>query len=298
MFEMLRSKSGRLAVSAHRGASSYAPENTMPAFEKAREIGSDIIEFDVHLSRDGRCVVLHDEFLDRTTEAQGPIWEYNWDELKRLDAGSWFDRRCQAARQAQALLPPDQPRLPIPEESFAGTRLPLLEEVLEWSRAVQMPVSIELKAPWPFYYGLNMYPGLVEKVLELVARYGDEELTSVHSFDHRLVLRSKELNSNITTMISLGGATLVDPLGPARAAHANGMAIGSQWVTPELVAAAHAEDMCLFGWGLGEDPFNQAEDLCRLVDMGVDFVSGGYPDLLRSVVEKCQSIGSTRFERL
>lgn len=291
MFEMLRSKTGRLAVAGHRGASGYAPENTMPAFERALAVGADIIEFDVHLSRDGRCVVIHDEVLGRTTDGQGPVRQFSWEELKSLDAGSWFDRKNAAARLVQAELPAGSgleiTALPIPAEKFAGTRIPLLEEVLEWSTTVRMPVSIEIKAPWPFYHGLAVYPGIVEKVLELVARYGDEELTGLHSFDHRAVLRSKELNPNITTMISYGGAILVDPVGPARAAQANGVAIGSNWVTPELVQALHAEDVCLFGWGLGEEPFSQASDLCRLAGMGVDFVSGGFPDLLRQVVESC-----------
>lgn len=287
MFEMLRSKTGKLAVSGHRGASGYAPENTMPAFEKALAVGADVIEFDVHLSRDGQCVVIHDEILDRTTDGQGPVRQYSWEDLKKLDAGSWFDRKNEVARLVQAEIPPGSPPLPIPEEKFAGTRIPLLQEVLEWSTAVRMPVSIEIKAPWPFYHGLNVYPGIVEKVLELVARYGDEELTSLHSFDHRAVLRSKELNPNITTLVAYGGAILVDPVGPARAAHANGIAIGSNWVTPELVRVVHAEDVCLFGWGLGEEPYSQADDLCRLIAMGVDFVSGGFPDLLRKVVGDC-----------
>lgn len=289
MFEMLRSKTGRLAVSGHRGASGYAPENTMPAFEKALAVGTDIIEFDVHLSRDGRCVVIHDDVLERTTDGHGPVRQYSWEELKKLDAGSWFDRKNEAVRLVQTGMPAGSGLeiLPIPEERFAGTRIPLLEEVLEWSTATRMPISIEIKAPWPFYHGLEVYPGIVEKVLELVARYGDEELTSLHSFDHRAVLRSKELNPNITTLVSYGGAVMIDPAGPARAAGANGIAIGSNWVTLELVRAVHAEQICLFGWGLGEEPFSQAADLCRLVAMGVDFVSGGFPDLLRKVVENC-----------
>ncbi|HEX2914948.1 MAG TPA: glycerophosphodiester phosphodiesterase family protein [Chloroflexia bacterium] len=284
---MLRSKTGRLAITGHRGAAGYAPENTMPAFLKAHELKTDIIEFDVHLSRDGRCVILHDEMLDRTTDGHGLVWEHSWEELKKLDAGSWFDLRNRDRRKAQAEnpLPAGYIPLPIVEESFAGTPLPLLEEVLEWSTAVRMPVSIEIKAPWPFYHGLTVYPDIVEKVLELVARYGDEELTSLHSFDHRMVLRCKELNPNITTMVSLYGAIYVDPLAPIRAARAEGFAIGSNWVTPELVELAHAEDKVIFGWGLGEDPFNQAEMLRKLVDMGVDFVSSGVPDLLRQVVE-------------
>lgn len=289
MYEMLRSRTGKLAVSGHRGASGYAPENTMPAFEKALAIGADVIEFDVHLSRDGRVVVIHDDMLDRTTNGQGPVRQYAWEDLKKLDAGSWFDRKNEAVRLGQVEVPPGTRPLPVPEEKFAGTTIPLLEEVLEWSTAVRMPVSIEIKAPWPFYHGLEVYPGLVEKVLELVAKHGDEELTSLHSFDHRAVLRSKTLNPNITTLVSYGGAILVDPTGPARAAKADGVAIGSNWVTPGLVETMHAQDLCIFGWGLGEEPFTQADDLCRLVGMGVDFVSGGYPDLLRQVVENCPS---------
>ena len=285
MFEMLRSKTGKLAVTGHRGAAGYAPENTMPAFEKALAVGADIIEFDVHFSRDGRVVVIHDETLERTTNGTGPVRQHSWEDLKKLDAGTWFDRKNEVARLVQAEIPPGTHPLPIPQEKFAGTRIPLLEEVLEWSTAVRMPISIEIKAPWPFYHGLEVYPGLVEKVLELVARHGDEELTSLHSFDHRAVLRSKEINPNITTLVAYSGAILVDPASPARAARANGIAIGSNWVTPELVDTLHAEDICIFGWGLGEEPFTQADDLRRLVEMGVDFVSGGFPDLLRQVVE-------------
>ncbi len=287
LFEMLKSRTGRLTVTAHKGASGYAPENTMPAFIKALETGADIVELDVHLTRDRRCVVIHDDHLDRTTEGSGPIWEHNWNEIKRLDAGSWFDhynaaRRLELSRADLPLM-----QLPIPAESFAGTRLPLLEEVLEWAKAAGMPVAIEIKTPWPFYYGLDRYSGLVEAVLELVERHGDDEITTMHSFDHRAMLRVKELNPNITTVVSYTGALMVDPFGPVRAARANGIAIGSNWATVELISAAHAEDFNFFGWGLGEDPYNQAADLCRLVQMGVDYVSGAYPDILRKVVEAC-----------
>lgn len=284
---MLRAKRGKLMISGHRGAQGYAPENTMASFRKALETGADIIEFDVHLSKDGRCVVMHDELLDRTTNGSGLIRNYSWAELSKLDAGSWFDRKNEAARLALEIKPPlpgYQPP-PIPTDKFAGEPIPHLEEVLEWAKSVKMPISIELKSPWPFFYGLNFYPELVEKVLALLSRYNYEEQTNIHSFDHRAVLRVKELNPNISTLISLGGATLVDPLGPVRDAKANGLAINAHWITPELVQAAHAEDFNIFGFSWGENPFNEAQNLIRLVNMGVDFVSGGFPDLLRQVVE-------------
>jgi glycerophosphoryl diester phosphodiesterase len=65
------------------------------------------------------------------------------------------------------------------------------------------------------------------------------------------------------------------------------VAIAGQLVTSELIEAAHAENICLFGWGLRDDPLNQATELCHLINLGVDFVTSGYPDLLRQVVENC-----------
>lgn len=288
MLEMLRAKRGQLMVSGHRGADGYAPENTMASFKKAQETRADIMEFDVHLSKDGRCVIIHDETLDRTTNGTGFVRDYTWAELSKLDAGSWFDRKNEellAALEASGQLADPNFQVNVPTEKFAGERIPLLEEVLTWAKSVGMLVSIELKSPWPFYYGLDFYPGLVEKVLDHIARYGDEEMTNMHSFDHRLMLQVKQLNPNISTLVSFGGATFIDPLFPVRATKANGMAIGVQWVTPQLLDAAHAEDINVFGYGIGDKPVEEAENLRRLVEMGVDFVSGGRPDLLRKVVE-------------
>src|SRR5262245_46332535 len=77
-------------VIAHRGASSYAPENTLAAFDLALQMGVRHIELDVHLSRDGHLVVIHDDTVDRTTNGSGPVVHYTLAELQALDAGSWF----------------------------------------------------------------------------------------------------------------------------------------------------------------------------------------------------------------
>src|SRR5689334_8396777 len=93
-------------VIAHRGASGTAPENTLPAFRRAEELGADMVELDVQLTRDGHPVVIHDRTLDRTTSGHGAVRRRSLDEISTLDAGAWFGR------------------------SFAGTRVPRLEEVL------------------------------------------------------------------------------------------------------------------------------------------------------------------------
>ena len=94
-------------IIAHRGASRVAPENTLAAFRKARELGADGIELDVKLTSDGEVVVLHDQMLDRTTDGRGFLNKYRLIEVKKLDAGRWFS--------------PD----------FAGEHIPTLAEVFQ-----------------------------------------------------------------------------------------------------------------------------------------------------------------------
>src|SRR4051812_48518505 len=100
-------KPNKVLTIAHRGSSGETPENTMIAFKRCIEEGSDAIELDIHLSKDNKIIVCHDDTVNRTTNGMGYIRELNSSELKQLDAGSWF------------------------AEEFAGETLPLLEEVFE-----------------------------------------------------------------------------------------------------------------------------------------------------------------------
>ena len=79
-------------VIAHRGASAEAPENTLPAFERALALGVVEVELDVQLSRDGVPVLFHDRTLDEKTPLRGPVRDHSAQELTRADVGSWFDR--------------------------------------------------------------------------------------------------------------------------------------------------------------------------------------------------------------
>jgi glycerophosphoryl diester phosphodiesterase len=108
-------------IVAHRGASDFAPENTMAAFRKAVLMNADYIEFDVQLSKDGRPVVIHDRTVDRTTNGTGKVRGLTYAELRRLDAGSWFN------------------------PSYAGEKIPSLDEVLD-AFIGKIGLLIELKA--------------------------------------------------------------------------------------------------------------------------------------------------------
>jgi glycerophosphoryl diester phosphodiesterase len=110
---------------AHRGASAYAPENTVAAFEEAIRLGAPAVEFDLRITADGVPVVLHDETVDRTTSGTGKVAELSWTRLLQLDAGSWMHHR------------------------FAATRIPSLQEALLAIGPFARPI-IELKAALPW----------------------------------------------------------------------------------------------------------------------------------------------------
>lgn len=110
------------AVIAHRGASAVAPENTVAAFEAAIATGCDGIELDVRHTSEGRLVILHDKTLDRTTNGSGLVAEMPYQDLRKLDAGSWF------------------------APQFANERVPLLCDILQ-VYPQRVPLVIELKAP-------------------------------------------------------------------------------------------------------------------------------------------------------
>lgn len=153
-------------IFAHRGASSEAPENTLPAFQRAIDQGCKAIELDVHLTRDEELIVCHDETIDRTTDGTGYIIDQTLTSLQQRDAGSWFS------------------------EEFEGTRLPRLDEVLEICHD-QIVINIEIKNI-PF-----IYKGIEEKILQTIRRFGFLENTIISSFDHHALLRVQYLQSNM-----------------------------------------------------------------------------------------------------
>src|SRR5690606_28189003 len=112
---------GQTLVFGHRGAKAYAPMNTIPAFELAAEQGADGIELDVHRSKDGHAVIVHDFTVDETTDGNGTVTEMTLAQLKELDAGSWFG------------------------EGFHGVQIPTLDEVFE-AVGERLLINVEIKS--------------------------------------------------------------------------------------------------------------------------------------------------------
>ena len=131
----------RVKIAHHRGASQYAPENTLPALNKAIALGADFVEFDVRTTRDRAFVLLHDGALNRTTDGQGPIQEKSLDELRKLDAGAWFGR------------------------PFARTKMPTLDEFLDAAnRKVELYVDAKSIVPEALAESLRRH-GLAEQAV-------------------------------------------------------------------------------------------------------------------------------------
>ncbi|HET8569302.1 MAG TPA: glycerophosphodiester phosphodiesterase family protein [Candidatus Limnocylindria bacterium] len=246
----LRARTGRVSVVAHRGLSATEPENTMRAFRAAAAAGCDLIELDVHLTRDAELVVIHDESLERTTDGTGLVRERTLAELRGLDAGR-------------------------------GERIPTLDEVAAWARAERVTLSVEIKQPAPVS-GAPPYDRIAERVVDLLGGHDLLRGALVHSFDHPTVRRLRELAPDLATAVSYGGGTFVEPLSLGRAAGVSGIHPWWAWASPALAEAAHAEGIHVHAWGLAE-PHDEAA-VAALVRAGVDSLDAADPRALRALL--------------
>lgn len=138
-------------ILAHRGDKTHAPENTLPSFAQAIQKGADGVELDAKLTSDGNVIVIHDSTVDRTTNGSGKISTFSLEEIRKLDAGAWFN------------------------EKFAGTKVPLLEEVFETVGRDKV-INIELTN-----YSTPR-DGLTQKVCELVRKHNNQRQIILSSF--------------------------------------------------------------------------------------------------------------------
>lgn len=155
-------------VFGHRGASAVAPENTMPAFQTALDMGADGVELDCQLTRDGHLVVIHDSTLKRTTGTDGLVKDYTLSQLRHLDAGGWFNPR------------------------FAGERIPTLEDVLALARD-RLVVNVEIKN-LPYRYA-----GIEARLLAAIRQNAFPlDRLIVSSFDHESLIRIQAMEPRVT----------------------------------------------------------------------------------------------------
>jgi len=242
----------------HRGACGEAPENTLAAFELAWRQGASGVELDVHLSGDGVPVVIHDASLDRTTSGHGWVREHRARVLRRLDAGSWFNRRF-----------PSRAR-----EQYAGARIPTLAEVLRWARRRECQMFIEIKDP---------SPGTEKAVLDEIDSFHAWDLARIISFDRVLLARLRQINPHARL-----GVDSTRQLFAIRRAQA----LGAELVLPHWAVAsrrfirhAHQASLRVIPWTINL-PIHMRQ---KILD-GVDGIITNYPARLAAVVERLEKV--------
>ncbi|QKX50907.1 glycerophosphodiester phosphodiesterase [Planococcus glaciei] len=232
---------------AHRGASGHAPENTMGAFQKGFEMKADYIEIDVQMTKDGELVVIHDTTVDRTTNGTGKVGSLTFEEIRQLDAGSWFS------------------------ESYAGEKVPTFEEVIDAFRG-KVGILIELKAP-------ELYPGMEKKIadalMERNMHLSNNGKVILQSFNHESMKKSKELLPNLPhgVLVGAGWKNVTEEQLAQFAAYADYFNPTMSIVTDELVSDVHEAEMKIYPY-----TSRTQEQALRLFDLNVDGIITDYTE--------------------
>jgi len=199
---------------AHRGARSIAPENTLVAGRKAYEAGADAWEFDVQLTKDEKLVIVHDDTLERTTDAERAfpgrgsykLKDFTLAEIKELDAGSWFLEEDPFGEIGKGSVNPGD------LESYRGEEVPTLEEALQLTKELGWKANVEVKPIEAPAILVDKYMGAVLRgISDLVEELEMEEDVLVSSFDHVAMRKLKDLNPKLNRAI-LADGPLVDPV--------------------------------------------------------------------------------------
>ncbi|MFE9770098.1 glycerophosphodiester phosphodiesterase [Streptomyces sp. NPDC005931] len=252
-------------VIAHRGASAYAPENTLAAVDKAAELGIDWVENDVQRTRDGKLVVLHDATLARTTNVEElfpgrepwRVADFTSAEIARLDAGSWFGA------------------------AYAGARVPTLKQYLRRVEAHHQKLLLEIKSP-------RLYPGIERQTLKVLANEGWLDRSHVRK---RLIVQSFDAGT-VRTVHELKPAVKTGLLGTPALADLPGYAAFTDQINPShgslstaYVAAVHTFEgphgrpLEVSTWTV-----NDADTARRVAGYGVDGIITDRPDVVRDAV--------------
>ena len=266
----------------HRGASGYAPEHTIPAYDLALKMGADFIEQDLQMTKDGVLVALHDDTLDRT--ARGPkrnctglVIEKTLEQIRTCDVGTWFNETY--------------PQYAKPE--YVGLKIPTLEEIFQrYGKSVNY--YIETKNP-------EAAPGMEEELLRLMDKYGltqsadDRWQVLIQSFSPASLQKIHALRPSLP-LIQLyfsteTSATIGANLDAART-YAVGIGPSKADVDESLVSAAHARCLDIHPYTV-----NEKQEMRVLISLGVDGMFTNFPDRLDQVLGKNAASGTTAAQR-
>lgn len=236
-----------MKVWGHRGASAYAPENTMEAFKICVEQGADGIETDVHLTKDGVCVLMHDEKLDRTCNQQGYIKDYTYEQLQAVNAN-------------------------YGSSEYAFCHIPSLEQLLQLAKETGIFLNLEIKTD------VILYEGIEKKIADLVAQYGLENQVMYSSFNHYSLMKMKEIVPDAKIGL-LYMEALYQPWFYTLSLKADALhPYYPACILDDYIANSHQHGICVHPWTV-----NKKEDMLWLKAQGVDAIITNDPKLALTI---------------
>ena len=249
----------RTLVIAHRGFSAEYPENTIAAFKAAVAAKADYIEIDVHLSKDGKIVVMHDDTIDRTTNGTGFVNDYTLIELREFDAGAWFN------------------------DKFAGERIPTLLEEIEIVENTQTRLCVEIKEKQKQHY-----PGLEKRLVEIVQQndligqlvvtsFNKDVVTNLKNIEPRIAIAYDPSNEEYEAFKKQASQCAVTVLGTG----ANMACFNHKHLSKEIIAECLLNGVPLWVWTVNDE--NTME---KLVGFGIEAIMTDKPDILRNVINR------------
>ncbi|MCW1294290.1 MAG: glycerophosphodiester phosphodiesterase family protein [Candidatus Parvarchaeum sp.] len=235
-------------VYGHRGAAIEAPENTLPSFKLAKKLGVYGVEMDLHTSKDGELIVMHDETLDRTTNGKGLIHSHTLEEIKKLDAGFKFGKK------------------------WKGTKVSTLREVFEGLGRINYYLEIKQSS--------KVYPGIEEKMLDLIDEVNLKNNVQIISFDFDSLDIIRKLDKTIKTGLLYTGKSswFIDI---AKSLKINSLQPSFNLIYPDDIEIARKNGFKVAAWTV-----DTVEDINRAIDLKVDSITSNNPRLVLRTLKK------------
>ncbi len=247
-----------ILISAHRGGAALAPENTLASFRNGIALGADFLEMDVHLTKDGVPVVIHDPTIDRTTDGSGRVADLTLAQLQSFNAAAKFA----GAAEKQVV--------------------PTLAQVLDLAKPTSVGLEIEIKAT----ADNQRYAGIEQKVIDGIAAREMRDRVRIMAFEFDTLQRVRAIDPKIKTTalfttnyfrshdINQPAATIEDVAG-----FADGIGVNKDLLTPKLVQEAHNRKMSVGVWTVDTEA-----EMNKFVAMGVDSITSNRPDLVKQIL--------------
>ncbi|MBR2079592.1 MAG: glycerophosphodiester phosphodiesterase [Clostridia bacterium] len=239
-------------VISHRGANRYAPQNTLPAFEKGYALGADGFETDVHITKDGKIVLCHNYTIDETSDGCGEIANKTLADLKGYDFGKYFS------------------------DKFKGTEIPTIDEFLSFVATTDITVlNIEIKSP------KQGETAIVSETIKAVKEHGLFDKLLISSFDPKLLVEAKKIDKNCKTGFLYAPNHMIffkmalKPVAFAKEIGADALHPFHMLVDEKYVKNAQGAGIMVNPWTV-----NKEKDIDKMIKLGVDGIITDFPDVV------------------